>query len=811
MTASSASVSVASVPETADHPKRYLQRFLEFLITSSELQEKKGNDDAFYKNIVEIQTLLLLENIDDRALIPALTRLLDDPDVLNAMKLKLNESAGSSAFVDALKMTITDFDGMVGSGTDMSDLVVTFPRIGQVLAYIFANGTNSDSPNPNSFFEQHLSEMREGLMGLSFASIGMGIVQRFYKNWRRKQLTSYDHLLKAERNLNPETEATRQTIAQDINKILQKKMASDYVIARHNHQILFKKNKDKAATDTDSLPKITTKLKLKSKDTKPFVPNFFIRLVNKIRNSRFGTWLANSWAFTILTMMTFWVGWYPLMIAVGIVAAAASPFYAAISLIPPATFVVFKGLSFAAKWAYKKWFKKKEDQDEATKAKLAEEKIIEDEMLARELAQHYIISKEHALNRETLADVMNESEEALQLSWKIKKAKHHQRWLQTFLDEGKGKEKIGEEIKHKRVLKLNKTKVGSYLLGTQEAKERTRVAMVKDFLDGIVLSLFILWLASTIVLAPVAIAILPAAVGAFLGTSSGWIGGVLIGAIAGGIMGAITGVNGYARAQEKHAAYQKRVLEKLSEPYMALDRNTHLLASVGKPDYAMTKLEAFEDLYKRVEKQKASIADSLQKLKTLGGDAWLTPQEQAILKRAQEVDVYNDYYFEKQRPNPTFTSRGIKAAAHTLEFFGGSQSGIFLTRFFLLGALGLAGALALTGYGLPIVLGVALSAGLVYGSIRLANYVMERRQVHKNFFMETFDARLHYLRSKNGELSTTKKWLEKKIEQAEQVVEEKPLPQKRMFGIFAHYSKKVVPVSDASLHHSISAPIRMKE
>lgn len=774
------STSVVTAPLSAE--KRAALQELLNVITSVEFPLDHRHD----QDVSELQAIAFGEETDAKTLQRLLTNLIDDPKVKNALEADLQMEAGlqgHSSLVNALKIVFSDVDNVVDSGTNMADWMITWPRLWQVFSNIFANGTNDDSNNPNGAFSQIVSgSVTWALIVFGIGSFFIGVLQRIYQQYRKQELMSYKHLKKREQEFDDAAKPQPQTIAADLDKILQHKMAGamreeitdengetkkiSYTVNRANqNHIRFLKVVETSESDAASSAMPDTSVRKTRIALSPpeenleqaFQPNFFIRGFNKIRNSKVGKWLADSWVTSVLNVMFFWVGWYPLMLAVGTVVAVSSPFWSLISLAPVAAYISFKGLQYIARRAYQKWGTKEPSETQE----------IEDEIVARELTQRYIIQKEHAFNRRMIAEAFSqagtyaENEAQLKEQWKQKKAKRHHKY------------QYAEKVY------LSKTKVGEYLLGTENAKNRTRLSPVKNFLDGFVLTLFLLWLASTVVLAPAAIALVPVAVSAFLGTSAGWIGGVFVGSIVGGAMGLIMGVNSYASTQEAHAKYQEKVLQKLSAPYSGLDNNQALKHLIGnEPEQQMTKLEKFQQLENSVEKKKADIIRLRNELKRLNGKSLLSDAEKEVALRydLKKVNVYNDYYFEKQTHKPSAFTWLKKGAVRAFEFLGGTQSGVYLTRFFLLGGLGLAGALAMTGYGLPVVIGVAAAAGLVYGGIRLVNYELERRRQHKNFFLETFDARLHYMNAKENELSSVKKLLRIKVEQAQAVKTEEMEP-----------------------------------
>ena len=149
---------------------------------------------------------------------------------------------------------------------------------------------------------------------------------------------------------------------------------------------------------------------------------------------------------------------------------------------------------------------------------------------------------------------------------------------------------------------------------------------------------FVLWMATTFMVASVAFPVLPAVVGSalLLIAGSSFLGGGLATAIGGGIFSFICGAKAAARARVEEKRQQQMVYEKLTTPYKQT---------------GMTKLEKFELLETFVNAKKARIETLRRDLTTeMRKELAENADKKIVLDYdLNQVDVYNDYYFEKDR------------------------------------------------------------------------------------------------------------------------------------------------------------------
>lgn len=150
----------------------------------------------------------------------------------------------------------------------------------------------------------------------------------------------------------------------------------------------------------------------------------------------------------------------------------------------------------------------------------------------------------------------------------------------------------------------------------------------------------------------------------------------------------------------------------------------------------------------------------LKTLKTTNPAAYQGIKKQLV--GWKQWSATNHHYHEKQREKATPWTRVKQVLNRGFEVFGGSQTGILITRvLFIFGcvcAAALAGAAvtAVSGvtFGLaPIIFTVMAGvAGGLLGGNRLLKYHMRSRQEHRKNFLNTFDQRVKFLEQKNEEL-----------------------------------------------------------
>ncbi len=516
-----------------------------------------------------------------------------------------------------------------------------------------------------------------------------------------------------------------------------------------------------------------------------FKPNPHIQ---RLRDSELGNWMMALWLKSYFLAMLFWIPWWALVVLVGLGAinTVTLPF-AAIALIPAAIYSVVKisGLIyFISGWIYnklQKMFGKPKPPAEPNYDAEIVDKDFKDfkdfknftEPLALKLKIHYAIRVHHAAKRSLFAAALGKSELYL-------KEEHKQRKM-AKLEKFQASKKA-QEGKEDGTIYLTDTRIGQLILNVKGAKKRSMLNTFKNFLDGVVITFFIMWLFSTVVGAPLAIPLIPAAAAALFSPAATFLGGLAASTGFGVLSGLFLAVNAYTKEKNEQTKLQDNLLKKFQEPFTGFHRaNSDLAKLTNESHYQMTKLEKWMELEHSIAKKKESILRLRKELHTLEKEfvtakktfAELIPDHVKKIVydfNLDEIDPYNDYFFEKQKYQVPIFTRVKQGLTYMVHFLGGGQSGVFITRAFFLGSVttsvalptalvvggtGLVVALAATGYGLPILLGVAIAFGLTYAIVRLGYNLYERRRRHNQLRADTVDERLSHMNKGESELKNT--------------------------------------------------------
>ncbi len=539
-----------------------------------------------------------------------------------------------------------------------------------------------------------------------------------------------------------------------------------------------------------------------------FKPNAFIQW---IRYSRVGKWLMPAWLHGYYLSMLFWVPWWALVTLVGLGAinTITLPF-AAIALIPVGGYLALKagGLIF-------NWLKEKFSTPAAAdpNAKITDADLTK--ALALKLKTLFAIREHHAAKRKLFAAALGVNEDVI-------KQKHHARKIAKLKKYQDAKAEKESEDGEEEIIYFADTRVGQLILDTKNAKRRAWLNTIKNFLDGLVITFFIVWLCATVIGAPLAIPLLPAALSGVLApvtTFLNGLGGLFFATGWGSLNGLLLAFNAYTKEKEVQNKLHADLLKKFQEPFTGFHRANSDLAKLTKQgDYQMTKLEKWLELEHSIAKKKEKILQLRNELSELEKKfvanfitEWEPTNEgqrdqeakkvfaalvsDAVRKivfdyNLDEVDPYNDYFFEKQKYTVPIFSRIKQGLNYAFHFFGGGQSGVFIARQYFLGSMtaasvalpavlvvggtGLVVALAATGYGLPIVIGVAVAFALTYGAIRLGFVLYERRRRHNQLRAETVDERLSHMNKGERELADTVTLLKEKIGEVKNNLQPKP-------------------------------------
>lgn len=167
-----------------------------------------------------------------------------------------------------------------------------------------------------------------------------------------------------------------------------------------------------------------------------------------------------------------------------------------------------------------------------------------------------------------------------------------------------------------------------------------------------------------------------------------------------------------------------------------------------KTEYSpgVTKEAKFNTLQQQLDSKIAYLKSSnpalysTVKTKLVGFDQW---------------SATNFHYHEKQREKATLWTWAKKGLNRAFEFIGGGETGILVVRLLFLAVFvtaGAVGTISTLGIGAPIFISLCVAFGSLLGVNRLLKYQLNKRQEHRQNFLDTFDDRLKFLEQKNEEL-----------------------------------------------------------
>ena len=275
----------------------------------------------------------------------------------------------------------------------------------------------------------------------------------------------------------------------------------------------------------------------------------------------------------------------------------------------------------------------------------------------------------------------------------------------------------------------DKVDIRSRLLGSQaERNARVFTAGLRGVIDSILFFSFAGWFLST------GIGLVPVLAGL-----TAVIGSTAVQGIFGFAIGGLLSLKAGSKLRTEQKAYEEKVDAILHAEY------------TGKDGAGKTKQEAFENLFAAVEAKKQFLQEySAKDLK----------ERFKIKYDVNQVDVFNDRYFEKFQYETPGTTVFKKILSRVHAFFSGGQTGVFHSRFFFLKDglfAGAIGAVAITSLSLgPAAIPFLILAGVfavAFGILKVVQYQLERNQAHRENLYNTFDARISYLKKKNKELA----------------------------------------------------------
>ncbi len=655
----------------------------------------------------------------------------------------------------------------VGSGVTFMDFIITFFRsYGQVFFDVLQrqdNVSDGSRDNPDSLYtqliyqnngdpESGLSPIGGTFLGLSLLAPVLGMARGIYQMYRKIKLSSLAYYSKRKNKISASDEQAEQNDSQlevQLEERLKQAM-KDKTLSVH---LAFPKQPLAAGRrtflddmadaveefyDTDSkkqfakslakIERIKTEIKLvKDKVANGEVTEGGLALAraelaqasSELENERKSkpVRIAASIFRTIYTAVStiwdrlstysyiFWVVWMPFVIACGLAAASGPmlPFVLLITLTIGTAFTVMKLFHINPLEIF---FPKKQ---ESKPADVTDPVKAEFERLVHETKLLEFIDAETRGIAETLG-----------LANAKAKSRH------TYKNPA-----AQSELRYR-------------LLGSvHERRGRVAIAGFRKFLSGLLNFIFIGWLGSAML--------------GYFGASlaADFVGGTPLGGIGGAIVGIFTSVVAMTQLRKQQLEYEQKVDAILQSPYRGTDE---------------TKADAFQRLYEQVEFRKSLIkkylAENEAKVKRPKHFDELDEGSKALFERdvahqaalkdyLAKIDVFNDRYFEKFEHEAGAFTWAKKVLNRVYEFVFATQTGAFTTRFLLLkggllaGALGFSVFAAAAMWPFLVVAGIAM---LVMGTIALIDYQMKVNQAHRENFLNTLDARIYYLETKNDEL-----------------------------------------------------------
>lgn len=735
------------------------------------------------------------------------------------------------AIKNALKSSKNAFQTIINAGGgDLKDFVDTIWRLFQVFSNIVANKTNDCSDSKDGEFikktkvngpDSSLNTVGEVFFITSIVALVAGSIKVIYQGFRNLTLGGYSYLLR-QLNKISQDKLNKANVDQTINSLIER----DKVYSR-----LYRKSQ-KLDRNGDPLDVIETskesfgffdfinlfdgKTHLFKNYEKNKRPSLFARLIGTASLA-----VKSLWNFVGNNAFVFWLVWFPFVLAVGTAAATTSMFFVPIIL------CVTFGITLAfTVWKVVERIKhinnmKRNDSKEKN------EKIEHDRMV-KDLKQRVYMKEEHRLMMAILGGSVT--------SHKAKK---------SFVNEETNQIKITKDainnFAEKPIIQLERSKeevlnsrLGKYLLNG--SKRRIGFAVGMEIASGLVVTSMVFWLISTVALV--------AAGGAVANLVFAFFDSGVNAAIAGGIVSGFFSLRKIAEMRKSQKEFEDKIHARLTEAYKP-----------EKPENkGVTKAEKFAEMELAVELKKAQV--ELLRLKKLialaagHNSKALTAAHELVgefdangtrlnlackpkklrnefkiinsayeklyadLKRAgkpindksiasgydiKKIDVYNDYYFEKQKDKATLWTNVKKGCNRAYAFLSGGQSGIFIVRtLFLVG-----GICAAACTGAPLVFfGIAAVGALVIGTIKLVQYCLERKRQKRENFVNTIDARISYLRKKEKELDA----LEVVLDPSKSKDQDKPAPASHAIDVGAAPKAALAPSAAASSPIISSAP-----
>lgn len=604
--------------------------------------------------------------------------------------------------VKQLVNTPSRFRATINFFNDAMDVMGnTVMRLLGVFGAAAANRSNDDTPNSHSFFYKFMyknpDKPQDGLTPGGMAvtavsilgSLTVGVVRRIYQLRHKLKLQSYKNL----------TKRVNKSVPDDISATTEKELIEtmDDLLARGK----LTQGKPKSAPVPDE----------------PLSWNW---VKSKVVNLFSDTWNAlNDMS------MVFWIAWMPAALILGVGGVSAGlPVIMSVTVGVAAIY----GLYAAGSWIRNKYFPPAPTPVVDT--------VEDEEQKIAELKARAFMKLEHKKWNAKFAE--------FGFGVEVKPKDKSYVKLGLFIDKNNAqlirlkKGGVNDPAPAPKVndIDLN-SELAQRLLGSKwQRYGRLGIDTLNSAIGGFVMTSFILWMIAS------GLGVIGVAAGVLLSGQATVFGGLTVAGLLG-----ISTFREIRADQKAHEEQVKHVLGTVIE-VKTRDEKGEILLSDGKPVMKeMTKLDYFNEVQDRVGKLQEQIALQAK-------NPNLHPDVKALLDsyNINSIDANNDYYFEKQRAKPSFKTMLKKGWNRFYTVVGGGQTGVLVVRLCVLTGCLFAGAVATSGVGLAVFVGLAVGAAVVVGALKLVKYQLDRQHEHNKNFVNVFDARLSYLKKKEKEL-----------------------------------------------------------
>lgn len=694
---------------------------------------------------------------------------------------------------------------ITNGGGDLSDFWDTFIRLLQVGGNVFENGTNdastenAESPYYKWFYQNgpgsNFTATGAAVFGVGGLVFLAGTAINVFRRYRNQVLGTYDYLTRQLNKLSTK-EFQRSDIVDGINDL----------IARGKVVSQLQPPAQRGPTPQSGGIQSVTDF-INAFDSKKNAFKKYHAVEPSVGEKILGTFTLAAkkiYNFISNTAFVYWVIWFPFVLAVGIAAASSSFLWGPVVL--AATFGVMTTFTLwkATNRIQKARLTPEQQRDRAESKKTA----AEEQRMLQEAKSRLFIKEDHKAKKAILSAVIDPRDDRL-TALKIRLDR------QGKFDQSK---KYVDESNQQRIALLRdklyaaapdaveqnqtaikttaddvrKSRLGKYLL--DGVKRRAAVNVFLEAASGIITVSFMFWIVSTVA------AFIPGAIAKAITVfcDSG-----LNTAIGGGILGGLLGIRRIGELVAEHKAYRQQVEDTLMrrykntsqsvlEKYESLEvevefrktrvqflRLQNLLNMATQPDSAVKNkkqivegkvvLQKVRSLYQEPRPESARIEqykNDRQKLtkqiaimqRVLDRAGIEVPEQQLISQYDvnSKRNVDNQYYFAKQKEQPSFGTQVKKFVSRAYTALGGMQSGAFIAR-----ALFLTGA-ALAGFAVgapPLFFAAVGILAFTIAAARLARFFSERARAERLAMVNGIDARISFMRKQNKELLTCEKIL----------------------------------------------------